>query len=191
MPFLKKTHPWNGGYAIPKYVLSEPPGFGTHTTKYTPRGTISPMTARAPTFQSGYAVPKYIHEEPIGRGVFVTKQLPRKTISTTVPSMFATGNYEAVGADYPDWALENIVAFIKNERRRGMNDKSIVERLSEKDATTKHKLGYVGCTNGCPPDLIADAFAAIEGAKAAGGGFPIVPAVIAAGVLWWAMKRTR
>ncbi len=97
MPFLKKDHPWNGRYAIPDYVLSEPPGFGTHTTKQTPRGTISVMSARAPSWRSGYAVPAYIHEEPIGRGVFVTKQLPRKTISTTIPSMFATGNYVSTG----------------------------------------------------------------------------------------------
>lgn len=101
MPFLKKSHPWNGGYAIPEYVLSEPPEYGTHTTKYTPRGTISTMSARAPSWRSGYAVPKYIHEEPIGRGVFVTKQLPRKTISMTIPSMFAEGNYMSTGLSVP------------------------------------------------------------------------------------------
>ena len=41
MSFYHQPHPWNPGYAIPKYVLAEPPGRGTFTTKWLPRGTIS------------------------------------------------------------------------------------------------------------------------------------------------------
>lgn len=41
MPFYHQPHPWNPGYAIPKYVLAEPPGRGTFTTKWLPRRTIS------------------------------------------------------------------------------------------------------------------------------------------------------
>ncbi len=41
MPFYHLPNPWNPGYAIPKYVLAEPPGRGTFTTKWLPRGTIS------------------------------------------------------------------------------------------------------------------------------------------------------
>lgn len=43
MPFYHQPHPWNPGYAIPKYVLAEPPGRGTFTTKWLPRRTISQL----------------------------------------------------------------------------------------------------------------------------------------------------
>lgn len=41
MAFYHQAHPWNPGYAVPKYVLAEPPGRGTFTTKQLPRRTIS------------------------------------------------------------------------------------------------------------------------------------------------------
>lgn len=41
MPFYHLPHPWNPGYAVPKYVLAEPPERGTFTTQWLPRGTIS------------------------------------------------------------------------------------------------------------------------------------------------------
>lgn len=41
MPFYHQPHPWDPGYAIPKYVLAEPPERGTFTTQWLPRGTIS------------------------------------------------------------------------------------------------------------------------------------------------------
>ena len=41
MPFYHEPHPWNPGYAIPRYVLAEPPGRGTFTTEGLPRRTIS------------------------------------------------------------------------------------------------------------------------------------------------------
>ncbi len=40
MTFLPRRHPWNPGYAVPKYVLAEPPERGTFTTQWLPRGTI-------------------------------------------------------------------------------------------------------------------------------------------------------
>jgi len=43
MSFYHLPHPWNPGYAIPKYVMAEPPGRGTFTTKWLPRGTISSL----------------------------------------------------------------------------------------------------------------------------------------------------
>ena len=45
MSFYHLPHPWNPGYAIPKYVMAEPPGRGAITTKWLPRGTISAMPA--------------------------------------------------------------------------------------------------------------------------------------------------
>jgi hypothetical protein len=40
MSFYHLPNPYNPGYAIPDYVLAEPPGRGTFTTKWLPRGTI-------------------------------------------------------------------------------------------------------------------------------------------------------
>jgi hypothetical protein len=40
---------WNPGYEIPDYVMAEPPGRGTFTTAWLPRGTISGMV---PEFQA-------------------------------------------------------------------------------------------------------------------------------------------
>lgn len=41
MAFYHFPHPYNPGYAVPDYVLAEPPGRGTFTTAWLPRGTIS------------------------------------------------------------------------------------------------------------------------------------------------------
>ena len=41
MAFYHFRHPYNPGYAVPDYVLAEPPGRGTFTTAWLPRGTIS------------------------------------------------------------------------------------------------------------------------------------------------------
>ena len=38
--FYRLPHPWNPGYAIPDYIMAEPPGRGVHRTKYMPRRTI-------------------------------------------------------------------------------------------------------------------------------------------------------
>ncbi|MBT8452995.1 MAG: hypothetical protein KJO40_13585 [Deltaproteobacteria bacterium] len=43
MSFYHLPHPWNPGYALPKYIQAEPPGRGTFTTKWLPRGTISQL----------------------------------------------------------------------------------------------------------------------------------------------------
>lgn len=40
MSFYHLPHPWNPGYAIPRYVMAEPPERGTFTTQWLPRGTI-------------------------------------------------------------------------------------------------------------------------------------------------------
>lgn len=41
MSFYHLPNAWNPGYAIPDYVMAEPPERGTFTTKWLPRGTIS------------------------------------------------------------------------------------------------------------------------------------------------------
>lgn len=40
MSFYRMPSPWNPGYAIPNYVMAEPPERGTFTTQWMPRGTI-------------------------------------------------------------------------------------------------------------------------------------------------------
>lgn len=43
MSFYHLPHPWNPGYALPEYIQAEPPGRGTFTTKWLPRGTVSQL----------------------------------------------------------------------------------------------------------------------------------------------------
>lgn len=43
MAQYSRPTPWNPGYAIPDYVMAEPPGRGTFTTKGIERGTISTL----------------------------------------------------------------------------------------------------------------------------------------------------
>lgn len=43
MAFYNLPTPWNPGYAIPAYVMAEPPGRGTFTTKWLERGTIDTL----------------------------------------------------------------------------------------------------------------------------------------------------
>ncbi len=40
MSFYQLPHPWDPGYAIPKYVMGEPPERGVFVTQWMPRGTI-------------------------------------------------------------------------------------------------------------------------------------------------------
>ena len=40
MAFFQIPNPWNPGYALPDYVLAEPPGRGTFTTAMIPRRTV-------------------------------------------------------------------------------------------------------------------------------------------------------
>jgi hypothetical protein len=81
---FRKPHPWDGGYAIPDYVMSEPGLRGTHTTKYMPRRTID-APALPPPWKPGYATPAYVNKEPLGRGVYRTKYHPRKSIDVLIP----------------------------------------------------------------------------------------------------------
>lgn len=50
MSFYRLPNPYNPGYAIPNYVMAEPPGRGVYTTKYIRRGTIDTLV---PDFLSG------------------------------------------------------------------------------------------------------------------------------------------
>lgn len=76
MSFLQRAHPWNPGYAIPGYVLDEPPQRGTHTTNELPRGTYDQIGPHS----GGYTEPGYVLAERGRGGQYGTKMLPRGTV---------------------------------------------------------------------------------------------------------------
>ncbi|MHC4175886.1 MAG: hypothetical protein ACYSWU_00155 [Planctomycetota bacterium] len=98
--FFRKPHPWDGQYAIPDYVMAEPPGRGTATTKYRRRKSIDNPAIPTP-WQPGYAYPNYVGQEPIGRGVHRTKYYPRKSIDVLVPKYLGDDEPGAVQGKDP------------------------------------------------------------------------------------------
>jgi hypothetical protein len=56
---------WNPGYEIPDYVMAEPPGRGTMTTAWLPRGTIS---ALVPEFQAVKTAQQILGRNDAGLG---------------------------------------------------------------------------------------------------------------------------
>lgn len=80
MAFENKKSPYNPGYAIPKYVLKEPAGRGTFTTRWRPRGSIDVLPPGSPSLTgkgSGYALPKNVKKEVPGMGTLTTAYVPR------------------------------------------------------------------------------------------------------------------
>ena len=97
-------HPWDGNYAIPKYIMDEPARFQTHTTSYRRRRSIGPLGVRPPGWSPHLAIPDYIKNEPIGQGVFRTKYTPRRSVSTLIPNYL--GNYiSEMGDSHPEQLL--------------------------------------------------------------------------------------
>lgn len=94
----RRPHPWDGGYAIPDYVMAEPPLRGTFTGRGIDRRTIDAPELPGP-WQTGYAYPEYVGQEPIGQGVFRTKYYPRKSIDVLVPE--AVGDVEGFAEQDP------------------------------------------------------------------------------------------
>lgn len=101
MSHIQFKHPWNAGYAIPQYVLAEPQGRGTFTTRQAPRGTISrvPRDLR----KTGFAVPKYAQRR-FGKNPLVTKMIPRRTVSALAPDIFGRPAANGQGP------VENLIA---------------------------------------------------------------------------------
>lgn len=85
MSQFQYKNPWDPGYAIPKYVLAEPQGRGTFTTRQLPRGTISQVPKDL--HNGGFAVPKYAKRR-FGENPLVTNMIPRRTVSTFAPDIF-------------------------------------------------------------------------------------------------------
>jgi hypothetical protein len=96
MAQIRIPHPWNPGYALPKYVKAEPDGRGAFSTRYIKRGTFfdAPKSMRD---GAGYALPNYVRAEPVERGTFTTKYTPRRTVGALAPDMLQRAG--ALGSD--------------------------------------------------------------------------------------------
>lgn len=80
-------HPFDPGFALPKYTRAEPPGRGSFHSFGAPRGTIS---QRPEGWTGGYALPDYISSEPDRRGAIHSYDMRRRSTGMRVP--------EALGA---------------------------------------------------------------------------------------------
>ena len=67
MSFYHLPNPWDPGYAVPEYVMAEPPERGTFTTKWLPRGTISTVV---PDFLVRPTAKKLLGRNDAGLGMF-------------------------------------------------------------------------------------------------------------------------
>lgn len=164
----RRPHPWDPGYAIPEYVMAEPPLRGTYTSKGIPRKTID-APAIPPPWRTGYAYPDYVGEEPLGRGVYRTKYLPRKSTDVVVPQAvggiagFAEGNpIASFGEKVADYILGTIKSVPAGQRQRALRqvfdeiDPKLWSRVNAK-ATQLQKAGMP--TQSALRQAIADAAA--------------------------------
>lgn len=89
MSHFQYPHPWDPGFATPAYVLAEPQGRGTFTTKYTPRGTIGTVPKNRMVYnRTRWATPNYAQGR-YGENPLITKMIPRRTVSLLAPDFFA------------------------------------------------------------------------------------------------------
>ncbi len=108
MAFYHLPNPWNPGYSIPEYVLAEPPGRGTFTTKWLPRRTISQL---APDFlakpTSTLSKPKHGKQ-----GSLSGSSLGNNTIYDLEPLGQVSGGgaqlFENYGEQVSSWITKNI-----------------------------------------------------------------------------------
>lgn len=91
MPFYHLPNPWNPHYAIPEYVLAEPPGRGTFTTRWLPRRTISSLS---PDFIAKPDVGKELLDRPDagleGMGADPYIMLPGGRLETSNGKLYET-----------------------------------------------------------------------------------------------------
>ncbi len=89
MSHFQYPHPWDPGFAVPKYVLAEPQGRGTFTTKQEPRGTIGTVPKNRMVYnRTRWATPNYAQGR-YGENPLVTKMIPRRTVSLLAPDFFS------------------------------------------------------------------------------------------------------
>ncbi len=96
MPFYHLPNPWNPHYAIPDYVLAEPPGRGTFTTKWLPRRTISQL------------VPDFIAKPDVGKELLDRPDAGLEGLSAD-PYIMQPGGRLEIGAGKPYETLGGFV----------------------------------------------------------------------------------
>jgi hypothetical protein len=108
MSFYHLPHPWNPGYAIPEYIMAEPPGRGVFTTKWLPRGTISQLT---PDFLAKSTAKKVLGREDAQLGSLSGDTLGAKETVYKLEPLGATGRVDPIRA-YGEQAAKWIMGTI-------------------------------------------------------------------------------
>lgn len=99
--FYNLPSAWDPGYAIPAYVMAEPPGRGTFTTAWLPRGTISELV---PEFQAQRAGTTLLDRKDAGLG-----SLGDDTLGAQAPQRAAKGDAIAgYGQKAASWIMHSI-----------------------------------------------------------------------------------
>lgn len=93
---------WNPGYEIPDYVMAEPPGRGTFTTSWLPRGTISGLV---PEFQAVKTAQRILGRNDAGLGSLGDDTLG---VQTSRASSRAGDPIAAYGQKAASWLMHSI-----------------------------------------------------------------------------------
>jgi hypothetical protein len=101
---------WNPGYEIPDYVMAEPPGRGTFTTSWLPRGTISGLV---PEFQAVKVGRKILGRNDAGLG-----SLGDDTLGVGVGTSSTSGKdpITAYGQKSASWIMHSIKSVPADQR---------------------------------------------------------------------------
>jgi hypothetical protein len=128
MAFFQIPNPWNPGYALPDYVLAEPPGRGTFTTAMIPRRTVDVLPpdylaqpeiaeggdgveARTSVTGSGTSLSGHTLDKPTLAGSTLSKPtLSGSTLGRKGKSTRYQLRPNAVGADLPGGATLPVLA---------------------------------------------------------------------------------
>jgi hypothetical protein len=88
MAHYQRHHPYDPGFALPKYVRAEPPGRGSWHSFDAARGTIS---QRPKGWTGGFTQPRYVLAEPDRRGAIHSYDMARRSIGMRIPDPFGLG----------------------------------------------------------------------------------------------------
>lgn len=129
MAFYQIPNPWNPGYALPDYVLAEPPGRGTFTTNMIPRGTVDVLPpdylarpeltkddggveARTSVTGSGTSLSGHTLDKPTLRGSTLGRSsLSGSTLGRKGKATRYSVRPNAVGLDVPGGSTLPVLAF--------------------------------------------------------------------------------
>jgi hypothetical protein len=116
MAFYHLPNPWNPGYAIPEYVMAEPPGRGTFTTKMLPRRTISQLP---PDFLAKPVKKHTLSKPEHGRqGTLSGSSLGDAEVFDLEPFSGTGGKnpFESYGKELSSWIVKSLKTLPAKER---------------------------------------------------------------------------